>query len=110
LGIAAIPLEPRRVDFGMIVAALVVMIENCVLHIAHGYNQQRLMIDVVRDAAVEVRRPHDFRRLIIMIVLPAILTLEGSRAHSSGRCNSPLICGLSARCSCLYLDCLCWPS
>ena len=35
------------------------------------------MIDVVRDAAVEVRKPTMFGELIIMIVYLPILTLEG---------------------------------
>jgi cobalt-zinc-cadmium resistance protein CzcA len=61
----------------MIVDSSVVMIENCVRHIAHGDNQRRSMIDVVRDAAVEVRKPTMFGELIIMIVYLPILTLEG---------------------------------
>src|SRR5207342_2816989 len=51
--------------------------ENCVRHIAHGDNRRRSMIDVVRDAAVEVRRPTMFGELIIMIVYLPILALEG---------------------------------
>ena len=35
------------------------------------------MIDIVRDAAVEVRKPTMFGELIIMIVYLPILTLEG---------------------------------
>ena len=61
----------------MIVDSSVVMVENCVRHIAHGDNQRRRMIDVVRDAAVEVRKPTMFGELIIMIVYLPILTLEG---------------------------------
>jgi cobalt-zinc-cadmium resistance protein CzcA len=53
------------------------MVENCVRHVAHGDNQRRSMIDVVRDAAVEVRKPTMFGELIIMIVYLPILTLEG---------------------------------
>jgi len=76
-GIAASLLSLGAVDFGMIVDSSVVMIENCVRHIAHGDNQRRSMIDVVRDAAVEVRKPTMFGELIIMIVYLPILTLEG---------------------------------
>src|SRR3990172_2837436 len=54
------------------------MVENCVRHIAHGDNRRRSMIDVVRDAAVEVRKPTMFGELIIMIVYLPILTLEGT--------------------------------
>ena len=35
------------------------------------------MIDIVRDAAIEVRKPTMFGELIIMIVYLPILTLEG---------------------------------
>jgi heavy metal efflux system protein len=76
-GIAASLLSLGAIDFGMIVDSSVVMVENCVRHIAHGDNQRRRMIDVVRDAAVEVRKPTMFGELIIMIVYLPILTLEG---------------------------------
>jgi heavy metal efflux system protein len=76
-GIAASLLSLGAIDFGMIVDSSVVMIENCVRHIAHGDNRRRSMIEVVRDAAVEVRKPTMFGELIIMIVYLPILTLEG---------------------------------
>jgi heavy metal efflux system protein len=76
-GISASLLSLGAIDFGMIVDSSVVMVENCVRHIAHGDNQRRSMIDVVRDAAVEVRKPTMFGELIIMIVYLPILTLEG---------------------------------
>ena len=75
--IAASLLSLGAIDFGMIVDSSVVMIENCVRHIAHGDNQRRPMIDVVREAAMEVRKPTMFGELIIMIVYLPILTLEG---------------------------------
>src|SRR5204863_7008677 len=46
-------------------------------HLAHGDARTRSKLDVVRDAAVEVRRPTLFGELIIMIVYLPILTLEG---------------------------------
>ncbi len=75
--IAASLLSLGAVDFGMIVDSSVVMIENCVRHVAHGDTARRSMIDIVRDAAVEVRKPTMFGELIIMIVYLPILTLEG---------------------------------
>src|SRR5262249_58047627 len=51
--------------------------ETGVRHIAHGDSRRRSLRDVVRDAAVEVRRPTLFGELIIMIVYLPILTLEG---------------------------------
>jgi cobalt-zinc-cadmium resistance protein CzcA len=76
-GISASLLSLGAIDFGMIVDSSVVMVENCVRHIAHGDNRRRSMIDVIRDAAVEVRKPTMFGELIIMIVYLPILTLEG---------------------------------
>ncbi|HJT78258.1 MAG TPA: CusA/CzcA family heavy metal efflux RND transporter, partial [Gemmataceae bacterium] len=76
-GIAASLLSLGAVDFGLIVDSSVVLVENCVRHIAHGDNRRRGLRDVIRDAAVEVRGPTLFGELIIMIVYLPILTLEG---------------------------------
>jgi cobalt-zinc-cadmium resistance protein CzcA len=76
-GISASLLSLGAIDFGMIVDSSVVMVENCVRHIAHGDNRRRSLVDVIRDAAVEVRKPTMFGELIIMIVYLPILTLEG---------------------------------
>jgi cobalt-zinc-cadmium resistance protein CzcA len=76
-GISASLLSLGAIDFGMIVDSSVVMVENCARHIAQGENRRRPMIDVVRDAALEVRKPTMFGELIIMIVYLPILTLEG---------------------------------
>src|SRR6476659_130864 len=76
-GISASLLSLGAIDFGMIVDSSVVMVENCVRHIAHGDNRRRPAIDVIRDAALEVRKPTMFGELIIMIVYLPILTLEG---------------------------------
>jgi len=76
-GIAASLLSLGAIDFGMVVDSSVVMIENCVRHIAHGDLRKRSKREVVRDAAVEVRKPTLFGELIIMIVYLPILTLEG---------------------------------
>ncbi|MGD9645608.1 MAG: efflux RND transporter permease subunit [Pirellulales bacterium] len=77
-GISASLLSLGAIDFGMIVDSSVVMVENCVRHIAHGDHRRRSMVDMVRDAAVEVRKPTMFGELIIMIVYLPILTLEGT--------------------------------
>ncbi|MBN9517193.1 efflux RND transporter permease subunit [bacterium] len=76
-GIAASLLSLGALDFGMVVDSSVVMVENCVRHIAHGDLGTRSKREVVRDAAVEVRKPTLFGELIIMIVYLPILTLEG---------------------------------
>jgi len=76
-GIAASLLSLGAIDFGMVVDSSVVMVENCVRHIAHGDLRGRSKVEVIRDAAVEVRKPTMFGELIIMIVYLPILTLEG---------------------------------
>ncbi|WP_339735582.1 CusA/CzcA family heavy metal efflux RND transporter [uncultured Gimesia sp.] len=75
-GIAASLLSLGAIDFGLVVDSSVVMIENCVRHLA--YNRDgRSRLEVIRDAAIEVRKPTMFGELIIMIVYLPILTLEG---------------------------------
>jgi heavy metal efflux system protein len=74
-GIAASLLSLGAIDFGMVVDSSVVMVENCVRCLAHSPGKNPLQ--VIRDAAVEVRKPTMFGELIIMIVYLPILTLEG---------------------------------
>ncbi|MCA9120719.1 MAG: efflux RND transporter permease subunit [Planctomycetaceae bacterium] len=76
-GIAASLLSLGAIDFGLVVDSSVVMIENCVRKLSNGIPPGKTKIDVVRDAAVEVRKPTMFGELIIMIVYLPILTLEG---------------------------------
>jgi len=75
-GIAASLLSLGAIDFGMVVDSSVVMIENCVRHLAHN-PEGKSRREVVRDAAIEVRKPTLFGELIILIVYLPILTLEG---------------------------------
>jgi cobalt-zinc-cadmium resistance protein CzcA len=76
-GIAASLLSLGALDFGLVVDSSVIMVENVVRHVAHEPTGRRSRIEVVRDAAVEVRQPTMFGELIIMIVYLPILTLEG---------------------------------
>ena len=76
-GIAASLLSLGAIDFGLVVDSSVVMVENCVRYLASGDAKGRTRLQLVRDAAVEVRRPTLFGELIIMIVYLPILTLEG---------------------------------
>jgi len=76
-GIAASLLSLGAIDFGLVVDSSVVMVENCVRRLSHGIPRGHTKLDVVRDAAVEVRKPTMFGELIIMIVYLPILTLEG---------------------------------
>jgi cobalt-zinc-cadmium resistance protein CzcA len=76
-GIAASLLSLGAIDFGMVVDSSVVLVENVVRHIGHGDAARRGSLAVVKDAAVEVRKPTLFGELIIMVVYLPILTLEG---------------------------------
>ncbi|MEZ6049627.1 MAG: CusA/CzcA family heavy metal efflux RND transporter [Planctomycetaceae bacterium] len=75
-GIAASLLSLGAIDFGLVVDSSVVMIENCVRNLATG-KDGRSRLEIIRDAAIEVRKPTMFGELIIMIVYLPILTLEG---------------------------------
>ena len=75
-GIAASLLSLGAIDFGLVVDSSVVMIENCVRYLSHD-PKGRSKLQLIRDAAIEVRKPTMFGELIIMIVYLPILTLEG---------------------------------
>ena len=94
-GIAASLLSLGAIDFGMIVDSSVVMVENCVRHIAHGDLSRKSKLRMVRDAAVEVRKPTLFGELIIMIVYLPILTLEGVEGKMFRPMALTIICALA---------------
>jgi cobalt-zinc-cadmium resistance protein CzcA len=75
-GIAGSLMSLGALDFGLVVDSAVIQIENSVRHLAHDRTKRRL-IDVVRDAVIEVRKPTLFGELIILLVYVPILTLEG---------------------------------
>ncbi|RJP37492.1 MAG: efflux RND transporter permease subunit [Phycisphaerales bacterium] len=75
-GVAGSLMSLGAIDFGLIVDSSVIQIENGMRRLAHA-PPGRERLDVVREAAVEVRRPTMFGELIIMIVYLPILTLEG---------------------------------
>ncbi len=76
VGIAGSLMSLGAIDFGLVVDSSVVMIENCVRRLAHD-RTNRDKLAIIRDAAVEVRKPTLFGELIIMIVYLPILTLQG---------------------------------
>src|SRR5205807_7553018 len=94
-GIAASLLSLGAIDFGMIVDSSVVMVENCVRHIAHGDLRTKTKLEMIRDAAVEVRKPTLFAELIIMIVYLPILTLEGIEGKLFRPMALTVICALA---------------
>ena len=75
-GIAGSLMSLGAIDFGLIVDSSVVMVENCARHLAHD-RSDRSKVEIVREAAIEVRKPTLFGELIIMIVYLPVLTLEG---------------------------------
>ncbi len=76
-GIVGSLLSLGAIDFGLVVDSSVVMIENCVRHLAHDNKTDKPHLQIIQDAALEVRKPTMFGELIIMIVYLPILTLEG---------------------------------
>jgi len=76
-GISASLMSLGAIDFGLIVDSSVIMIENCVRRLGHE-GGTRPKLDIVRDAAIEVRKPTMFGELIIAIVYLPILALHGT--------------------------------
>lgn len=75
-GIAASLMSLGALDFGLIVDSGVIMVENSLRRLSENH-AGRPRMEVVCDAALEVRRPTMFGELIIAIVYLPILTLEG---------------------------------
>ena len=76
-GISASLMSLGAIDFGLIVDSSVIMIENCIRQIAHRGGQASHW-EIVRDAAIEVRKPTMFGEMIIAVVYLPILALEGT--------------------------------
>lgn len=78
MGIAASLLSLGAIDFGIVVDSSVVVIENIIRRLAHhGKCSGAERLEIVRQAASEVRIPTVMGQLIIMIVYLPILSLEG---------------------------------
>lgn len=75
-GIAGSLMSLGAIDFGLVVDSSVIMVENSARRLAED-GSERSRVEIVRDAAVEVRKPTLFGELIIMIVYLPILALEG---------------------------------
>jgi cobalt-zinc-cadmium resistance protein CzcA len=65
------------IDFGLIVDSSVIMVENCVRRLSHPA-PGRTRMEIIRDAAVEVRKPTMFGELIIGVVYLPVLALNGT--------------------------------
>tara|TARA_R110002096_G_scaffold77896_12_gene183514 strand:+ start:8466 stop:11537 length:3072 start_codon:yes stop_codon:yes gene_type:complete len=75
-GIAGSLMSLGAIDFGLVVDSSVIMVENSVRRLAEDESDAS-KLEIVRDAAIEVRKPTMFGELIIMIVYLPILTLQG---------------------------------
>ncbi len=76
VGISASLMSLGAIDFGLIVDSSVIMIENCLRRLHEQPTEPRLQ--VIRKAALEVRKPSMFGELIIAVVYVPILLLEGA--------------------------------
>lgn len=76
-GITASLMSLGAIDFGLIVDSSVIMVENCIRRIAH-HSDGKTHLEVIREAAIEVRKPTMFGELIIAVVYLPILTLQGT--------------------------------
>lgn len=75
-GIAGTLLSLGALDFGLVVDSSVIIVENAERKLAK-ITDDRSIIEIVRDATIQVRKPTLFGELIILIVYLPILTLEG---------------------------------
>ena len=76
-GVTASLMSLGAIDFGLIVDSSVIMIENCMRRVSLN-SSGRPHLDVIRDAAIEVRKPTMFGELIIGVVYVPILALQGT--------------------------------
>lgn len=77
MGVSASLMSLGAIDFGLIVDSSVIMIENCIRRISLN-SEGRPHEEVIRDAAIEVRKPTMFGELIVAIVYVPLLALQGS--------------------------------
>jgi cobalt-zinc-cadmium resistance protein CzcA len=75
-GIAGSLMSLGAIDFGLIVDSSVIMVENSVRRLSEP-GRGASVLETVRDAAIEVRKPTMYGELIIAIVFLPVLTLEG---------------------------------
>ncbi|MGH7137842.1 MAG: efflux RND transporter permease subunit, partial [Pirellulales bacterium] len=77
-GVAGTLLSLGAIDFGIVVDSSVVMLENIIQRLAHhDVLPKAERLEIIRQAASEVRTPTVFGQIIIMIVYLPILTLQG---------------------------------
>lgn len=75
-GVAGSLMSLGAIDFGLVVDSSVIVVENAARRLGEA-DSRRSVREIVRDAAVEVRKPTLFGELIIAVVYLPILALEG---------------------------------
>ena len=75
-GVAGTLMSLGAIDFGLVVDSSVILVENAERRLGLEAGR-RSTIEVVREAAIEVRKPTLFGELIIALVYLPVLTLEG---------------------------------
>jgi cobalt-zinc-cadmium resistance protein CzcA len=76
MGIAGSLMSLGAIDFGLVVDSSIVQVENAVRRLSERPGEDP--IQVVGDAALEVRKPTLFGELIILVVYLPVLALEGT--------------------------------
>ncbi len=79
LGIAGSLMSLGAIDFGLVVDSSVVQVENAARHL--GLRPDDDPVEVVCDAALEVRKPTMYGELIILVVYLPVLALEGTEGQ-----------------------------
>lgn len=77
-GIAGSLMSLGAIDFGLVVDSSLIMVENASHRLdENAASSDKDILRIVRDAAIEVRKPTLFGELIIAVVYLPILALEG---------------------------------
>lgn len=75
-GVAGTLMSLGAIDFGLVVDSSVILVENAERRLGLEAGR-RSVLEIIRDAAVEVRKPTLFGELIIALVYVPVLMLEG---------------------------------
>jgi heavy metal efflux system protein len=79
LGIAGSLMSLGAIDFGLVVDSSIVQVENAVRRLSERPDLDP--VEVVGDAALEVRKPTMFGELVILVVYLPVLALEGTEGQ-----------------------------
>lgn len=92
-GITASLMSLGAIDFGLIVDSSVIMVENCIHRLSHAQPGDD-RDEIIRHAAIEVRKPTMFGELIIAVVYLPILMLQGTEGKLFRPMALTVLCAL----------------